>query len=195
MNPRLTQRRFQAELDSFEEKLKLLKIAYEQYFCNLIPLPPDKEYKELKMLSKTLLRLPFRNAQSNFRLKNLVLRFQTLNTHWERVLKQKEEGTYIGDQFKAKARADIIEREKHKSSIKGTHEDSIKQLFDSFKSEVEKSGLSANSLDFESFKKDIHNKREILKKSTGSDAISFRVESTDGKVTIKARRAEAESPG
>lgn len=186
--PKTNSKAIQAELDIFEEKLKQLKIYYEQYFCNLIPLPPDKEHKELDLLSKKLLRLPFRNAQSNFRLKNLVLRFQTLNTHWERVSKQKEDGTYIGDKFKAQARAEVLKREQHKESIKGTAEGSIKALFDSYKNAIEQSGLTSETLDYDSFKKDIQSKQELLRKSTGSDAISFRVENTNGKVSIKAKK-------
>lgn len=185
--PKVNSKAIQGELDLFEDKLKQLKIYYEQYFCNLIPLPPDKEHKELDFMSKRLLKLPFRNAQSNFRLKNLVLRFQTLNTHWERVQKQKEEGTYIGDKFKAQARLEHIEREKKRSAIKGTQEESIKQLYDSYKNAVENNGLNISNLSFENFKKDIESKKELLKQTTGSNSISFRVECTNGKVSIKAK--------
>lgn len=178
----------QAELDNFESKLQNLKIAYEQYFCNLIPLPPDKEHKEVEFLSKKLLRMPFRNAQSNFRTKNLVLRYQTLNTHWERVLKQKEEGTYVGDKFKAKARAEAIEREKYRDSLKGTKDDAIQLLFDSYKGALEKAGLNSSTLDFQSFKSDILDKEELLKKTSGSSNISFRIETANGKVSIKAKK-------
>ena len=177
----------QAELDAFENNLSKLKINYEQYFCNFNPFPPDKEHKELDQLAKRLLQLPFRNAQSNFRLKNLVLRFQTLNTHWERVLQQKLEGTYFGDKFKADARANALERERYQTAIKGTKEDSIKQLFDSYKNALENSGLNASSLDYEAFREDIQSKQEILKSSRGSDTVSFRIESSNGKVSIKAK--------
>lgn len=187
--PKTNSLAIQAELDIFEDRLQSLKITYEQYFCNLIPLPPEKEHKELELLSKKLLRLPFRNAQSNFRLKNLVLRFQTLNTHWERVMQQKLDGTYRGDQFKAHARAKIIEREKYLASIKGTQEESMRQLFESYKSALSASGLTPMDLDYQAFKKDIEGKKELLKKSTGSDQISFRIEASEGRVSIKAKKA------
>jgi hypothetical protein len=186
--PKVNSKSIQAELDLFEDKLKQLKIYYEQYFCNLIPLPPEKEHRELDFMSKRLLKLPFRNAQSNFRLKNLVLRFQTLNTHWERVQKQKEDGTYIGDKFKAKARFEQMERERKRSEIKGTKEEPIKQLFDSYKNAIEHSGLSSTNLDYDSFKKDIKSKQELLKNRRGLGTVSFRVESDNGRVCIKARK-------
>ncbi len=188
--PKVNSKAIQAELDSFEDKIKKLKISYEQYFCNLIPLPPDKEHKELDLLSKRLLRLPFRNVQSNFRLTNLVHRFQTLNTHWERVLKQKEEGTYIGDRFRARAREETIERERHRQKIKGTSEDSIRLLFESYKNALDSSGLNSDNLEFHTFKQDIQTKQELLKKTTGSDCINFRIETADGKVSIKARKID-----
>ena len=178
----------QAELDLFEDKLKKLKISYEQYFCNLLPLPPDKEYKELELLSKKLLRLPFRNAQTNFRLKNLVLRFQTLSTHWERVMQQKLDGTYIGDQFRAKARAKILEKEKYSRKIKGTEEESLLTLYNSYIKALSDYGLEQSSLEFDKFKSDIENKKEIIKKTTGSKNISFRIEASNGKVSIKAKK-------
>lgn len=186
--PKVNSKTIQFELDSFEDKIKKLKISYEQYFCNLIPLPPEKEHKELDFLSKRLLRLPFRNVQSNFRLTNLVHRFQTLNTHWERVLKQKEEGTYIGDRFRARAREETINRERHRNSIKGTSEQSIQLLFESYKNAIEESGLSSSGLEFQTFKQDIQSKQELLKKTTGSESINFRIETSGGKVSIKARK-------
>lgn len=178
----------QAELDLFEDKLKKLKISYEQYFCHLLPLPPDKEYKKLELLSKKLLRLPFRNAQTNFRLKNLVLRFQTLSTHWERVMQQKLDGTYIGDQFRAKARAKILEKEKYSRKIKGTEEESLLTLYNSYIKALSDYGLEQSSLEFDKFKSDIENKKEIIKKTTGSKNISFRIEASNGKVSIKAKK-------
>ena len=92
------------ELDLLETKLSELKVNYEQYFLDIISQPPDKLFEEVVRLIKGLQNAPFKNSTTRFRLKSLTSRFQTYKTYWEKVKKQREEGTYRPDIFKAKLR-------------------------------------------------------------------------------------------
>lgn len=92
------------DLDLLENKIGELKVQYEQYFLDIITQPPDKLFEEVVRLIKTLQNAPFKNSVTRFRLKTLTTRFQTYKTYWEKVKKQREEGTYKRDIFKAKLR-------------------------------------------------------------------------------------------
>ncbi|HMO17651.1 MAG TPA: MXAN_5187 C-terminal domain-containing protein [Oligoflexia bacterium] len=185
--PKTNSRIVQEQLDAFEARLKELKILYEQYFCGLLPFQPEKEHKEVSRLSRELLRSPFRNSQANFRLKNLVARFQTLATYWERVLKQREEGNYHRDKFKSKIRADENRMINRRNSSEGQAEKAVRELFDTYRRALENSGLASSHLTFEKFSADIQGKAKILGADKGKNAVSFRVEIEGGKVSIKAR--------
>jgi hypothetical protein len=178
----------QSKLDHFENKLQELKILYEQYFCALRPLVPEAEHQEVKILVRTLLKTPFKNSQANFRLKNLVLRFQTLQTYWERILKQREEGRYAGDKFRATIRKEIKDDVTNKRNAQSNKEECLYQeLFNSYTKALRTSGLSSTNIDFKSFKSELQKKSEILRQSRNASAVNFRVEIEKGKVSIKAK--------
>ncbi len=178
----------QSRLDHFESKLQELKILYEQYFCDLRPLAPETEHQEVKTLVRTLLKTPFRNSQANFRLKNLVLRFQTLQTHWERVLKQREEGRYAGDVFRANLRKELKDDMISKRKAQTNKEDSLYQeLFNTYKKALKENGFTSRDLEFGKFKSELQEKSELLRQNKNTNSVHFRVAIEKGKVSIKAR--------
>jgi len=177
----------QGELDLFEQKIGELKVLYEQYFSAFIPMQPTKEHAEVRRMVRLLLRTPFKNSQANFRMKNLILRFQTLNTHWERVLREKEDGTYKRDRFRASIRSDEQKRVKREKSDEGQKDSRYKELFDSYKSALNAQGLTLSSLEFNKFKHDLAEKASLLSNKAGGKKVKFAIEVGDGKVAIKAR--------
>lgn len=180
-----------SQLDFFEKKLLELKILYEQYFCDLLPLQPEIEHQEMKNLVRALLRTPFKNSQANFRLKNLILRFQTLQTYWERVLKQREDGSYKGDKFRANLRIKIKEELAHKKKDSLNKEECMMQdLYKCYKKALKENGITNNEIDYNSFKSSLKNKSELLMKEKNAPSVNFRVAIEKGKVSIKARVGE-----
>ena len=83
-----TRRDFDRELDILEAKIGELRIFYEQFFVDILPQPPEKQHAEVVRLIKRLLKAPFKNSASRFRLRSLINRFQTYATYWERVNKK-----------------------------------------------------------------------------------------------------------
>src|SRR5262245_3607671 len=97
-------RQLDVELEQLEERIETLRVLYEQHFADILPQPPTKLQKEAVFLIRKLLKAPFKNSQTRFKLRQLVTRYQTYRTYWERVLKEREEGTYVRDVFKAELR-------------------------------------------------------------------------------------------
>ena len=82
-----------AEIVELERRVNELRALYENYFAGV-------EKREPLRLRETLAselrryELGKTTTQTQFRLNNLRTRFQTLESHWNRVVKQIEEGTF-----------------------------------------------------------------------------------------------------
>jgi hypothetical protein len=98
------------ECSALEEELEELKVKYEMYFLGVEKREPNKWREELK---KKVLRIKesfTRNAALRFRLQSLHARFLSYERMWLRSAREKEEGTYHRDVFKAKLHMEMRER-------------------------------------------------------------------------------------
>lgn len=179
-------RKLDADIDLLEAKITELRVLYEQYFVDVLPQAPDKLRKEVLRSIRALLKAPFKNSAVRFRLRQVVTRFQTYSTYWERVLKQREEGTYNRDVFKAEMRERMAEEAKLAGSKKSAAERSLRQLFDSYENAIRRSGGQTDKINFDAFKKTMIKRAKDLKKQHGVNKLSYKVVVKDGRVTIKA---------
>jgi hypothetical protein len=95
----------EGEAQAVEEELEELKARYDQYFLGIERRAPHREREELK---KRVLRLKSaftRNAALRFKIQSLHARYLSYERLWMRSTREKEEGTYRRDLFKAKLRA------------------------------------------------------------------------------------------
>lgn len=184
--PQTLKRDLDRELDVLEAKIAELRMLFEQHFAEILPQPPSKLQKEVLLMMKRLLRAPFRNSATRFRLRMLIQRYQTYATYWERVLKQKEEGTYSKDLFKAEMRERAVEESKLQQSAAGAAERGLKQLFASYEEAIKKQGGSTANLNFDAFKKSLLQKAKLMKEKHGVKKLHYKVVVKDGKVVVKA---------
>jgi hypothetical protein len=174
------------ELDALEAKIAELRILYEQYFVDVLAQPPEKLQKEVRRFIKLMLKAPFKNSASRFRLRTLINRYQTYHTYWERVLKQREEGTYVRDVFKAEMREKIEEEQTKRNSKEHRSDEGLRQLYTSYEQALRKTGSGADNLNFDSFKRSLLNKAKDLKAKHGVKKLHYKVVVKDGKVVLKA---------
>jgi hypothetical protein len=95
----------EGECQALEEELEELKARYEQYFLGVERREPNRWREEVK---KKVLRLKgafTRNPALKFRVQSLHARYLSYERLWLRSVREKEEGTYRRDVFKAKLRA------------------------------------------------------------------------------------------
>ena len=183
---KLPRRELDAEIDRLETKINELRVLYEQYFIQLLPLAPDQEHRELKRLIRSLLKAPFKNSQTRFRLRQVIQRYQTYNTYWERVFKQRDEGKYTRDVFKADVRERERTEEAQADTGKSKAEKQMQQLFSAYQGALKKNGQGGSNLDYSAFKKALAARAKALKEQHGMKKLKYRVVVKNGKVTIKA---------
>ena len=178
------------DLDRLDSMISDLKVLYEQYFLGVITLPPDKSHNEVKAFIRRLRKAPFKTAASSFRLRTVETRYNTLYTYWQRVLREREEGTYARDVFKANLRERNALADEKATTSQGAAERSMGSLFDSYREALEKATGKKQSVDFEAFQKSLIKRAKELKERHGITRLAFKVVVKDGKVSVQAKAKE-----
>lgn len=175
------------ELNRLEGLINELKVEYEHFFLGIKPIMPDKLHAEVKRLFRQLRKAPFRNSALNYRLRAIENRYNTFNSYWLRTIKQKEEGTYSRDVFKAELRQKAALEEERSQTAVGKAEKGIVHLFNAYKEALEKQTGKAQSLNYEAFKDNLLKRAQDFKKQNGVTKLSFKVVVADGKVKVQAK--------
>jgi hypothetical protein len=93
------------DAQSVEEELEALKARYDQYFLGIERREPNRWREELKKKVMRLKGAFTRNTGLKFRIQSLHARFISYERLWLRSAREKEEGTYRRDLFKARLRS------------------------------------------------------------------------------------------
>lgn len=95
----------ESECQALEEELEALKAKYEQYFLGVERREPNRWRDDVKKKVMRLKGAFTRNTGLRFRIQSLHARFISYERLWMRSVREKEEGTYRRDLFKARMRA------------------------------------------------------------------------------------------
>ena len=174
------------QIDKFEAMIAELKVLYEQYFVDILPQTPEKLHQTTRRMMRDLLKAPFKNSAHRFKLRTLIQRFQTFETYWERVQKQREDGTYSKDVFKAEMRQMQAEEQRKAASKQGAADARLRDLFSSYQTALKNTGVSSDKVNFDAFKKSIMAKARQLKETHGVTKLHYKIVTQGGKVVIKA---------
>jgi hypothetical protein len=174
------------EIDRLESRLEELRVCYEQHFIDILPQAPDAMRKEVARTIRLLLKAPFKNSQTRFRLRTVIHRYQTYSSYWERILKEREEGRFVRDLFKSEMREKSLEEAKKDQTQAGKAERGLKQLYSTYEEAIRKTGGSTDSLNFDSFKNNLIEKAKQMKDQHGVKKLHYKVQVKDGRVILKA---------
>lgn len=94
-------------LDTFEEAIELLRIAYEKYFSGVERQAPADRHQRVRAQMRQLEQLRPRSTVLRFRLAGLKARLVTYQHYWNRILGEIERGTFRRDIQKR------VERRRH----------------------------------------------------------------------------------
>lgn len=100
----MDQRQYEVMLADAELRLRRLRTLYDHWFHGIERTEPQQQRGEVDRIIQELRRQPQRNTALRFRFNQLVQRYTTFNTYWQRIARQIEEGTYKRDVLRAKRR-------------------------------------------------------------------------------------------
>lgn len=97
-----------------EESIEELKVKYEMYFLGVERLEPARRRDDLKRDIARLKTAFTRNTGLRFRIQSLHARYLSYERMWLRAAREREEGTYRRDLFKARLRKEEKEAGKER---------------------------------------------------------------------------------
>ena len=97
-----------AELEKFVGDLEIavdrLRSLYEQYFMGIEKMEPMVPRKDVDRRIQVLRKEQIRNTAQRFRFQMILQRYNTYQTHWQRICREIENGTYKRHLLKAQRR-------------------------------------------------------------------------------------------
>ncbi len=190
------------DLDAIEKGIRQLQIEWEKFFGGVEKKPPVDMKTRLEALIRRYSNAEIRNNTERFRFQNLTSRYQTFSELWAKRLRAMEEGRPMGLHGKAAAmaapppmpspmaaaRAGAPRASASEVRVKdpSADTDAVRSLFDRFLEARKQAGENA-AVKFESFQKIIGQQATRILNEKGASAVDFRLETKDGKVSLKAK--------
>lgn len=82
------------QINELETRVDRLRALYEQYFMGIEKMEPQVAKKDVDRRIQSIRREQIRNTALRFRFHMIIQRYNTYQTHWLRICREIEEGTY-----------------------------------------------------------------------------------------------------
>ena len=193
------------ECNRIEEELEALKAKYELYFLGVERLEPARRRDEIK---KRILRIKnafTRNTGLRFRIQSLNARYLSYERLWVRASREREEGTYKRDLYKARRRSPAEEKAAEKAeppkaaapasvprppapaaAKTGLAESQMRALYDAYISAKKRCNEDTSKLSFDAVAKSVQKQIPDLMTKFKAKSVDFKVVIKDGRAILKA---------
>jgi len=172
-------------LADIEAMLAELKVKYEQYFLGILTIEPSSDHQQLTRAFRTLRKAPFKNAAIAFHLRSLESRYHSYNSYWQRVLREREDGTYRRDIVKAELRDKRLKEESQSQTASSQVEKRMRELFESYRSAVATDPSASSTLSFSRFRETLVKTAKSWSAANPGKPVSFAIVSEGGRVLIR----------
>jgi hypothetical protein len=194
------------DLETIEKSIRRLQIEWDKFFGGFEKKPPGDLKLRLEALLRQHAHSEIRNSTERFRYQSLTARYNTLSELWNKRLRAKEEGRAFGahglkaevlpppppppppDESPRPAAAPRARVQETEIRVKNPERDvaAVQALYQRFLAERKRTGETAG-VKYESFQKLIGQQTQRLLAEKGGQAVDFRLETKDGRVSLKAK--------
>jgi hypothetical protein len=188
------------DLDTLERSIRQLQIDWDRFFSGLEKKPPNDLKVKVEALVRRHANAEIRNNADRFRYQTLTARYSTFNELWSKKLRAREEGKAFGVHgLKAEMlpppppappppppRAAAARGNEFRVQNPERDAATVRSLYESFLEARTRNGESA-PVKYESFQKLIGQQASRILTDKGGQAVEFRLETKDGKVSLKAK--------
>jgi hypothetical protein len=187
------------DLDRLDVAIRQLHVKWDLFFNGAEKKPPSDLQSQVEALIKRHANAEIRNNGDRFRYQSLSARFTTFNELWQKRLRVREEGRVFGmhglraEQMPppappppppplaaAPAAGEIRVTDPSRDTA------AVRALYERFVEERRRAGETQAPV-FESFRDLIIQQTERIRAEKGAQAVDFRIENRNGKVSLKAR--------
>jgi hypothetical protein len=198
---------FAEDLELMEKSIRQLQIEWEKFFGGVEKKPPVDLRTRVENMLRKYASGEIRNNTERFRYQNLTARYNVFNELWNKRLRALEEGRPMGLHGRiAEAaiaaapmpHAHMLEKSGVSSSRSGSRSgeirvgsperdtEAVQVLFQRFLDARQEVG-EKGSVKFDVFQKLIAQQAARILAQKGATAVDFRLETKDGKVSLKAK--------
>ena len=180
------------DLNKLEDDLRRLKVEYEVYFNGGTPRPPqDTAWRVDRTIKKYSSDSSKMNFGQRFKFQSLQQKYAVHHELWRKKLKEKEEGRgrygapKVGED--AASAGGVI---RVVCSDPENEKEKVDQLLKAMVEAKRQVGERVDNIDPMAFTKWVSDKTKQIRESLGCDRVQFSVSVDEGKVKLKAVKAE-----
>jgi hypothetical protein len=189
------------DLEAIEKQMRQLQIEWDKFFSGIEKKPPTDLKTRIEAVIRRHANVEIRNNTERFRYQTMVAKYNTLSELWNKKLRAREEGKAFGVHG---LKADILPpppppvaapppRAMRPAAggefrVQNPEHDlaTVKALYENFLAARQRAGEHA-VVKFDSFQKLIGQQASRILSDKGAQAVDFRLETKDGKVSLKAK--------
>lgn len=188
----------QDDLDRIDVMLRQLQVKWDLFFNGAEKKPPSELQTQVETFIKRLANSEIRNNGDRFRFQGLSSRYTTFNELWQKKIRAREEGRAYGRHgIKAEDTAPVRphapperphapdQPREFRVADAARDGDAVRALYDHYVEERRRVGETAPA--FDSFQALIGKQAQRIRAEKGAQAVDFRLETRDGKVSLKAK--------
>jgi hypothetical protein len=194
------------DLDQLERLFRQLQIEWEKFFGGVEKKPPNELRARVEAIVKKYAYTEIRNNTERFRYQALASRFNTFNELWNKRMRAIEEGRPLGLHGRAAiaaaqvpgatsaattgaaARAAATPGAGGEFRVRSAEQDesAVRNLYEKFLQARQQAG-EKGTVKFDNFQKLISQQASRIMADKGAQAVDFRLETKEGKVSLKAK--------
>jgi hypothetical protein len=195
---------FEEDLAEIEGAIRKLGVEWDKFFAGVEKKPPNDLRTKADALVRRYAHSEIKNSMQRFRYQSLVAKYNTMSELWAKKLRAREEGKVFGVHG---LKADVLppapppppepetvrpraarSGEQNEVRVRNADRDSVavQTLYNRFLAARAAAGETA-PVRFENFQKLIAQQSSRILSEKGGKAVDFRLETKDGKVSLKAK--------
>ena len=190
------------DLDQLEHMFRQLQIEWEKFFGGVEKKAPNELRARVEAIVKRYAYTEIRNNTERFRYQALASRYNTFNELWNKRLRAIEEGRPVGLHGRAAtiaapaagrsapaaSRAAATPSGGGEFRVRSAEQDEsvVRGLYEKFLQARQQAG-EKGTVKFDNFQKLISQQASKIMADKGAQAVDFRLETKEGKVSLKAK--------
>jgi hypothetical protein len=180
-----------AEATALGNRLEELRKAYDRYFFGVDKLEPTGDRRRFQQELDSILGSPCPNTQVRFQVAQIKGKFLTLLQHWNRILRQIEDGTYQRDKFrielKERARGQAEPEKPRPAAPAALESDVIDRVFRAYLLAKQKCNEPTETVSRDRLAEMLAKHASKVRESSPGARPDFKVVIKDGKARIVVR--------
>lgn len=181
-------KRIDQELNNIEHTMKMLEIAYEQYFSGLEKREPMKDREDLTKRIRQFANRRIMQTDLRYKYQNLATRFHSYSGYWNRILKLMDEGKYHRNATQVTKPIGIKNQTQGAPATSNGNE--VDSVYNDLMAARKSCKLGGKAPDKNQVASMLEQQKAKIREKFGDRPVAFKVETRDGKprIVVKAKK-------